>query len=265
MNIIRTIVTVVLIISISHVTSRVVRGSVMYFYSPELNVGSYVPLKIAFDSYLSDFGDYQFQPFKDKDILEKYVNTKSDGIILVSSWYYTMIRGKTKLKPIMVGVSKGKTVQKRVLVASKQAGSVDNLRGSQISASGTQEYNREFLKHILGDKKDILDSIRILIVPKDIDALMSISFGLTDFAITTDTSLEKLSAINKRMYNSLVVLKYSENIMLPLILVPADFDDKEFIRLIEGMENDPKGLQVLKMLGLDKFRRLNHFEIKAIE
>ncbi|MBF0536648.1 MAG: hypothetical protein HQL03_00170 [Nitrospirae bacterium] len=278
----------------------VVDGAVIYFYSPELNVESFSSLKTAFDNYLSRFGDYQFQPFKDKETFERHVSMQvvgvvghdgqkehdgqkgaatpalkeKDGILLVSSWYYLTIKGSIKMHPVMVGLSKGRSVQKRVLVASKKVGSIDKLRGGKLAASGTQEYNRELLRQILGDKKDISDSVRILTVPKDIDALMSLGFGLADYAITTDNSLEKLPAINQEVYNTTIKLLQSDDIMLPVILIssPAtvrgdsnNFDSSALLTIIEKMGNDPEGAKIMKMLGLDKLKRLSQSEIKALE
>ncbi|KJU83962.1 hypothetical protein MBAV_003838 [Candidatus Magnetobacterium bavaricum] len=240
-------------------------SAVIYFYSPELNVDSFSSLKTAFDNYLAGFGDYQFQPFKDKETFEKHVKTQRDGIFLVSSWYYITSKDHLKMRPVMVGLSKGRSVQKRVLVASKKAGSVDKLRGSKLAASGTQEYTREVLRQILGDKKDIADSVRVLIVPKDIDALMSLGFGLADYALTTDNSFEKLPAINQEVYNATVKLLQSDDIMLPVILVSDKFDSSALLTIVEKMESDPEGAKIMKMLGLDKFKRLNQSEVKALE
>ncbi|MBF0316855.1 MAG: hypothetical protein HQL04_01670 [Nitrospirae bacterium] len=252
----------------------VVDGAVIYFYSPELNIDSFSSLKRAFDNYLSGFGDYRFQPFKDKETFERHVSSQNDGIFLVSSWYYLMIKGSVKMRPVMVGMFKGRSVQKRVLVANKKVGSIDKLRGAKLAASGTQEYNREILRQILGNRKDISDSVRIISVPRDIDSLMSIGFGLADYAITTDNSLEKLQTIDQEVYNTTVKLLQSDDIMLPVILVqePAtEMSDSNksgssaLLTVIEKMGSDPEGAKIIKMLGIDNLKRLSRSEIKALE
>ncbi|MBV6340032.1 PhnD/SsuA/transferrin family substrate-binding protein [Candidatus Magnetobacterium casense] len=249
-------------------------GAVIYFYSPELNVDSFSSLKGAFDNYLSRFGDYQFQPFKDKETFERHVNAQTvgqqgqknnDNIFLVSSWYYLMIKDSAKVRPVMVGLSNGRAVQKLVLVASKKVGSLNKLQGGKLAASGTQEHNRNVLRQILGNKKDISDTVSILTVPKDIDALMSLGFGLVDYAVTTDNSLEKLSAINQELYKTITTLLQSSDIMLPVILIPNKSDSDTLLTVLEKMGKEPEGAKILKMLGLDKLRRLSPAEIKTLE
>ncbi|MBF0336671.1 MAG: hypothetical protein HQL05_02450 [Nitrospirae bacterium] len=249
-------------------------GAVIYFYSPELNVDSFSSLKGAFDNYLARFGNYQFQPFKDKETFERHVNAQTlghngqkdnDNIFLVSSWYYLMIKDRAKVRPVMVGLSNGKAVQKLVLVASKKVASLDKLQGGKLAASGTQEHNRNVLRQILGNKKEISDTVSILTVPKDIDALMSLGFGLVDYAVTTDNSLEKLSTINQELYRTITTLLQSNDIMLPVILIPDKSDSDTLLTILEKMGKEPEGAKVLKMLGLEKLRRLSPSEIKTLE
>ena len=38
----------------------------VYFYTSENNIDNFKSLKVNFDNYLQEFGDYEFQAFSDK-------------------------------------------------------------------------------------------------------------------------------------------------------------------------------------------------------
>ncbi|MBF0564495.1 MAG: hypothetical protein HQK89_04570, partial [Nitrospirae bacterium] len=62
---------ILFLIMISLVNAMNTGAATIYFYSAELNVESFNALKGYFDSYLSRYGNYVFQPFIDKDTFEK--------------------------------------------------------------------------------------------------------------------------------------------------------------------------------------------------
>ena len=89
-------------------------GNTVYFYNPETNINNFASLKSEFDKYLSDYGDLQFQPINDKNIFEKTVAEKrSDGVFMLSSWHYNSLKKEYPIEAVLVGVSKGKTTQKK--------------------------------------------------------------------------------------------------------------------------------------------------------
>ena len=60
----------------------------IYFYNPEININNFASLKKEFDTYLSAYGEYQLQPFSEREIFEKVAVSKNDGIFIISSWHY---------------------------------------------------------------------------------------------------------------------------------------------------------------------------------
>ncbi len=80
------------------------------------------------------------------------------------------------------------------------------LKDAGIASAGSEEYTRKHLKSMVGEKyAEAIDTCQILAVPKDIDALISIGFGLVQAALTTEYSLSKLSAINPGLYKKLTI------------------------------------------------------------
>jgi hypothetical protein len=237
----------------------------LYFYNPETNINNFAPLKIEFDKYLSGYGSFQFQPFSDRKSFEKYITGRNDGVFLMSSWHYCQLK---KTLPIdveakLVGVSEGKSTHEKILTAKNNIININLLKGKIVASSGNEEYTKNVLIQMLGEeKKGIVNSMRILTVPKDIDALMAVGYGMADSALTTEKSLAKLAAINPKQYRFLRPLAKSEEILLPIVAAPKQSDEniKWLLTIIEKMETLDAGKTKLKMLGVDGWKKVGKFE-----
>lgn len=247
--------------------NAVLDSDTLYFYNSEANINNYASLKIAFDTYLSKLGAFRFQPFSNKDIFEKTLLEKQDGGFLLSSWHYRILQKKVSLTPVLVGVSHGKSTQRKVLSAKKQISEVELLKGGKIASAANEAYTRTLLSQILGEKsEEILAQVKLILVPKEIDALMAVGFGMADAALTTEDSLEDLSRINQKQYSMLNRLGASEKEFLTLAVVPKKTTtNTALLEILEGMGQAPEGESRLRMLGLDGWRKLTQSELKELE
>lgn len=235
------------------------------FYNPETNINNFASLKIEFDTYLSTLGHYQFQPFSDKDTFEKFIAKKTNCAFLISSWHFRNLKEKYPMDPVLVGVLKGKSTQKKVLLAKENIKNLILLKGGNVASAGSEDYTRNILIQMLGEKeKAVVDSMKVLTVPKDIDALMSVGFGIARSALAAESSLTKLSAINPKQYKMMNQLAVSEETLLPVVAIPkkCDKEVKKLVDIIEKMGDTPEGKKRLKMLGLDGWKRLDELERK---
>lgn len=240
----------------------------IYFYNPETNINNFASLKIEFDTYLSNFGNYQFQPFSDKDTFEKFIAKKKDCVFLISSWHFKSLREKYPMEPVLIGVLKGKSTQRKILLAKENIKNLDLLKGGNIASAGSEDYTRNILIQMFGQKgKKIIDSLKVLIVPKDIDALMAVGFGMANSALAAESSVAKLSSINPKQYKMMKQLSASKEILLPVLARPkeCDKDVEKLIAIIEKMGELSEGKNKLKMLGLDGWKRLDESEMKIFE
>ncbi|WP_054772976.1 hypothetical protein [Methylogaea oryzae] len=194
----------------------------IYFYNPETNINNYVSLKASFDTYLSQFGEgYRFQPFDEKDIFESVIGSDENSIFLISSWHYRLLKHKYPLHPMLVGVSGGVASQKKILSASQKITDLEHLRGKNIAVAGSKAYSKNVLEQIFAGKPpDLLESLRLILVPKDIDALMAVGYGMAAAALTTEKSLDDLRAINRKQYDLLEPLGASRASLLTLVVTP---------------------------------------------
>ncbi len=242
----------------------------IYFYNPETNINNFASLKTEFDQYLSSYGPFQFQPFSDRKSFEKFIVGRSDGIFLLSSWHFNQLK---KTFPIdmqarLVGISNGKATYEKILTAKNNIISIDLLKGKIVASSGNEDYTKNILMQMHGEgKRDIIDSMKILTVPKDIDALMAVGYGMADSALTTESSLTKLAAINPKQYGFLRSLSKSEEILLPIIATPRQSDEKMrlLITIVEEMGTVLDGKRKLKMLGVDGWKKVEELERMSLE
>jgi hypothetical protein len=242
----------------------------IYFYNPETNINNFASLKTELDQYLSSYGSFQFQPFSDRKSFEKFVVGRSDGVFLISSWHFSQLKRKFQLdmQARLVGISKGKATYKKILTAKNNTINIDSLKGKVVASSCNEDYTKKILMQMHGEgKRGIVDSMKILTVPKDIDALMAVGYGMADSALTTENSLTKLAAINPKQYGFLMSLSKSEEILLPIIAAPTQSDEKIrlLIAIIEEMGATLDGKRKLKMLGVDGWREVEELERMSLE
>ncbi|MCF6149144.1 MAG: phosphate/phosphite/phosphonate ABC transporter substrate-binding protein [Candidatus Kuenenia sp.] len=240
----------------------------IYFYNPESNIDNYASLKTKFDLYLKKIGPYQFQPFSNRNTFENKTRGQHNCVLILSSWYYKELKNLFSIKPVLIGTLDDNSYQKKVLIAKKNINCPAMLKGCSIASSGGKEYTVEFLQSMLKEKdKEIVETLQILNVPKDIDALISIGFGLVQAALTTEYSIEMLADINNGLYKNLSILAMSEESLLPVVAIPAESGHvvPELVETIANMEETPDGKSNIQMLGLDGWKMLDENDWELLQ
>ncbi len=229
------------------------------FYSSETNINNFKSLKMAFDDYLSKFGAYELQPFSDKQTFEDYIKGKDRCLLLLSSWHYFKINEDYSLKPLLVGVRNGKNRQKRLLVAKRGGAGSGAGKVGPIASASSVPHTKSVLKEMLQKNGAALESLKILTVPKDIDALMSVGFGMSRSALAMANSLEKLKMLNPALFGKLTILAEGKETMLLMLAAPRQFEEKagEMIEIMLGLPTNPEGKKRIKMLGLDGWQKVD--------
>lgn len=224
-------------------------GVTIYFYNPETNINNFAVLKTSFDSYLSTQGNYQFQPFDKQENFEQSINKKGN-VYLLSSWHLNALQQRFPLQVVLIGTFKGNTAQKKILSAKKDIADFSMLKNTTLAGAGSEEYIRSVLQQIEPAKyKEISDTVKILKVPKDIDALMAVGFGMADAAIAAESSLKTLETLNLNQYKQLHSLGASEKSYL-LVAATLEKPRKDETKVLEILFN-MAGQKNLNLLGLD--------------
>lgn len=232
----------------------------IYFYNPEINITRNAVLKNTFDLYLKTQGAYQFQPVENKETFEVLIKEQKNAIFMMSNWHYFQLKKTDLLKTSVLalrGTKDGYDTYHKILVGKT---SKLNLNTLNLATSGNEEYSRYILRDIYSQKSiDQFSSLNLLTVPKDIDALMAVGFGLADAALTTKSSLSKLSVLHKQQNTDLHIIGESQALKrLAVIFKDIPLSDHHQIQIIlKRMTQDKQGRRGLSMLGLDNWRLID--------
>ncbi|NOQ36346.1 MAG: hypothetical protein GQ569_10690 [Methylococcaceae bacterium] len=238
----------------------------IYFYNPESNINNFHSLKVKFDSYLSQFGAFEFQPFDKKETFEKMLQETDDGIFLLSSWHYQFLIKNNSLKPVLVAIANGKITQRKTLSSTSDLQRLEDLRGKSITTAGSKQYSKNRLREIFSDyPQELLDSIKLVRVPTDMDALSSIKYGMSAAALSSEASLKKLNGIYPKLYAQLRTLGTSKQKFLALVVIKGHHEKaQQLLNILQKMSQTVDGRNKLHMLGLEGWRMLTEPELKLL-
>lgn len=239
----------------------------VYFFSSETSINNFSMLKGEFDSFFNPLGNHKFQPFNNRADFEQVLRQKQPGLFLMSSWHYARLPDKQGWKPVLVGVARGRGTQRHRLSARKSRSSPADLKGQTIAAAGSVEFTRELLREMLpAEQQGLVEEVRILTVPKDIDALLAVGFGVAAAAITTENGLERLARVNPPLHGQLHDLAAGPERLLPVIVAPleADAGCEALKGVLTRMGADEGGRQRLRMLGLDAWEPVNESHLRML-
>jgi hypothetical protein len=234
---------------------------IIYFYSSETSINNFKSLKMEFDRYLSRFGQYELQPFSDRESFDEHIKDKEQCVLLLSSWHYAKIYKDNALIAALAGTRNGEKYQKRILVAKDES-----VKTGRIASASSIQHTSSYLKKMLKGNYAV-DTTQILTVPKDIDALMSVGFGISALALTTRNALNELQAVNPTLCQRMKVLGEGDASLLLIVAVPERFinGSQGIIAALKNMPTDPEGRENLRMLGLDGWQSIDPSDTVKLE
>jgi len=214
----------------------------VYFYTTETNINNFKSLKVNFDNYLKHFGNYSFQAFNNKDVFEGFLENENIVVIL-SSWHYKQIAKKYNLQAKLVALKKQSITDTKVLVGKKY---------STYMGTVTTPFSYEYANTYI-DKLSLKTSLNILNVPKEIDALMSVGFGMSQFALVSKESFELLKKANSFLASQMEIFNESAPTLRMLVASKnKNHNNKECVEIFTTLDSKDEGKKVLDMLGVDK-------------
>ena len=249
-------------------SARAQRPLTIFFYSAESNINNFSTLKAAFDQYLSSQGSFRFQPFSDRATFEQTIANEREGLFVLSSWHYRNLRERVPMEPLLVGVSKSQSSRRRMLSARRTIASLDLLRNAKVASAASDEYTHTLLRQMMtGSSLGLGPGTKVLVVPKDIDALMAVSFGIADAAVATEDGMAQLAQVNPKLAGGLHTLATGDHVLLPVVAVPRGAGEalRGLAAVVEAMGRDAEGSKRLNMIGLDALRRLTQAEMRTLQ
>lgn len=230
-------------------------GATIHFYSPETNINNFGTLKSEFDTFFKTVGEHKFQPYGDRAAFEKAL-AGNTGVFLLSSWHYPQLATKAAWQPVLIGRLKDKFTQRHVLCARRTVANVAALKGAKVASPGNKAFTLNLLADLLGPAhRALVTEQNVLPVPKDMDALMAIGFGLAQAAIATESGLEKLAKTNAKQHDALTQFVCGPERLLPIVVARSQPDaaSQALLQVLARMGQETEGQQRLRLLGLDAF------------
>lgn len=238
----------------------------VYFYNPEINTARNLVLKNAWDNYLYQMGHYELQPVDNGESFTKLIHQEEDSAFIMAEWLYASLTSseidKQALELAFVGVKSGSDTYRKILVANKSTLNFENVT---IASSGSKERTRKVLSSIYPEYSvQQLDNMKVLSVPKDIDALMAVGYGLAEMALTTEVGLSKIALLNEHLYNDLLVLRKSDPFKRSVLVFKSNNLELKtaLAGALSNMNQDPKGQQAMSLLGLDEWKSIDKKIVK---
>ena len=226
----------------------------VYYYTTDKNIDNFKTLKVHFDRYLAGYGEYEFQAFSDKAMFEYFLKDR-DTIVMLSSLHYKQISKKHKLNAICVAQNKKSITDTNVIIGKKSAA----LQGT-LSTAFSKKYTKKLLQKTFG-----LNHLTLLKVPKDIDALMSVGYGMSQFASVSKESFKLLQKSNSTLTKDMRIYSESDpNYRMLVAVNKENSKDENFIRIFTNMNKSKNGKSILKLLGIDNIVKLDYNHLRDL-
>jgi hypothetical protein len=96
---------------------------------------------------------------------------------------------------------------------------------------------------------------------------MSVGFGMSKSAMTSQNSLKQLERINPKLCARMTVLAESEESLLLILAVPESFEKeaKGMVNIFNEMPANSDGKEKIRMLGLDGWQELDMSDKMKLE
>ncbi len=231
----------------------------IYFYDPEINISRNSTLKQKLDQFLLQQGRFQFQPVTDRATFSKLTETEHQSVFMMSSWLFQSLINKHELNARLVGIKNNTPYFKKLLVIHKDH-LINKPAKLVIASTGSSAYSQSVLGDILARTKqpgysELIAQSKILSAPKDLDALLSVGFGMAQAALSTEDSLKQLQRFYRNQHQQLQIIGGSTPLMRILVVAPKQataLTDK-LIDIIEHMGQNQAGKISLSLIGLDSW------------
>lgn len=230
----------------------------MFFYNPDANLKDISLLKARVSNYLKKMNaDVDFQPFVKFEVMEQQIEAKRPSFLVISSWYYPVLAQKYPLRLLLIPQKNGQRSYKKVLVTLEDIQELKDLSGKTLATTPLGENTSElltanFFRNALVD----MERIKVITVPKDLDALLAVSYKRVSSAIVVPENINVLKAVNPAV-EKIKIIYTSPEILHPPLVALKDYATAEEIEKVKSiflaMSENPEGKDVLNLLNYDRW------------
>lgn len=231
----------------------------IYFFNPEINASRNLVLKNTWDSFLGKHGNFSFQPVDGLEDFKGLLEQEQGAAFIMSEWLFNNLKLKSRevFKVVMQGLKGGQDTYRRILVGN--SGELD-LEKARIASSGDKARNLKILADMFPElSAQQIGQLKLLEVPKDIDALLALGYGLADLALTSEISLANMAMLNENRFRELDVIKQSKPLGQSILVFKTLDESKRqaVARSLINMPDTSHGRRAINMIGLDDWKILD--------
>jgi hypothetical protein len=222
----------------------------IYFYYPQ-HIQSFHTLDMMMNTYLATRGGYEFQSFSSWDTFESHLQAHPRAIILLSYWTYTSIQRQYHLHPVLIGTRQGSPTEKWGLFVMDASILKKKATLTHVVSALAPQHTRNLLHEMFPN--DTRQAFQILSVSANIDALMSVGFGLAQAALCSENSVNSLKETNPQFHKKLK--RFGDWLDIPHIILatsePATPEAQTLVTIFQDMTSDPTGNDIVSLFGFD--------------
>jgi ABC-type amino acid transport substrate-binding protein len=229
--------------------------ALFYFFSPDWRPPDFSKLAFAVEQALASGNvDVSFQAFTRYEDFDRQVRAQPPTFMIAPSWLEGPEGGAAAATFTVIArpIRHGRNVYRKALMTRTNADSIDDLARASIAAT-LHSMGSGDPASVLGAFHLAAGTARIVPVPKDIDALLALSFGQVDAALVTSEQYEQLARTSPAEAERLRVLAFSSEVGLPPVYAAVSANPAERERLaalLVRLREVPNGADLLAMLGM---------------
>lgn len=233
-------------------------GASIFFYNPDANLKDVSLLKARVSNYLKKMNtSIDFQPFIKFEVMMQQIEARKPSFLILSSWYYPILAQKYPLIPLLIPVKDGQKGYKKVLVTLEDIRDLKELGGKTLATTPLGDNTPELLAHnFFKDNPIDISAMKIITVPKDLDALLAVSYKRVNLALVVPDNMNVLRTVNPAV-EKIKIIYTSPEILHPLLVVLKDYASAEEIEKIKSiflkMSENLDGKDVLNLLNYDRW------------
>jgi ABC-type amino acid transport substrate-binding protein len=237
----------------------------LFFFSPDFSPGNLSVLTQAADAYFRESkADTRFQAFVRFEDFEREFLAQKPEFVVVPDWANdTRCLGSELIalaKPIRGGESHGR----KALIARPTVRSVSDIAKGSIAA--TMMPGGAAAGSALDRIRREHPGVRIIPVPKEIDALLAVAFGQVDAAFVSTGQFGLLAGVSPKLGTDLKEIGYAENTPFPMIYATAYATSEQADNVrnaLSSVASTGTGKRFIGLLGYDEWVLVESAEADA--
>jgi ABC-type amino acid transport substrate-binding protein len=227
------------------------------FYSPEFGPGNLGLLTQAAENYFTKSGlSLEFQPFARYEDFRNEVAKRHPPFVIAPHWIEHGEALGIRLTPLVEPIRGGERFDCKALMAGPTIQRAADMENGSVAAT-LPSPPRQQVYPALRKLRIEHPGVRVIPVPKDVDALLAVGFGQVDAAFVSIAQLEMLRRVNPNLTRQLHEIGYTEQIPYPRIYATEYASAEQSQRLVAAMLGataTPEGRRLTSILGYDRWQ-----------